>query len=185
MLPLTIPTTTIAFLRTIPSCKDGYRKVVEARPDVAYDAALTMDSLLDSNDVKDVTWLLGYLGDDGRRVLRFWGSWCAWQVVPVYERYAPTDDRIRRSILVTRDWCDSGSEADAAALAASAFDAAALATSKNLPAAWAAKAAGLAWTARDGAVALAAQQAGAVGADQLDVLRRIVAGDLVALDWRA
>ena len=171
-------TTTLNRIRAAGFCESGWRKLLaHLGKTAADDEPLALLTVLDSNGLDDVLWVLSYAMPDDR-LARHFQAWCEEQALDFLEALYPDDNRIRdrtrdRIAKIRQDWgLDVTGDALGSALSARAARAA-------LEAGAVARIATLA-TARD---------AGATARDAAEIaqekqLRAMLAGDQVAI-WQA
>jgi len=138
-------TTTLALLRQHQACESGYRKIRKhlgaKYPD---NKPINLLVILKNNGVQNMLWCIRATIEDYQEYrASLFGMYAdfAASVLPIYEKYAPDDDRPRKAIKAARSGKNCADAADAAYAAA---DAAAYA-------AYAADAADAAYAAADAA----------------------------------
>jgi hypothetical protein len=131
-------TTTKAAMQAMRPCADRWRVFVAAFPALSDDAPVTLESIIDSNGESDVRWVLARMGLPGEIALRAYGSWCALQVLPIYEKAYPNDRRPRNAVEAAQRLCRELSDA-ARAAARAARAASAAASDAAWDATWAAQ----------------------------------------------
>jgi hypothetical protein len=158
-------TTTLVLLRKNGACESGYKKLRKHLglkwPD---DKPINLLVILKNNGVQDMLWCLRATVEP---YADYWKFLCnmyadfAESVLPIYQKFAPDDDRVKNTILYARTGKGAAGAADAA-WAADAADAADAAGAAG--AAWAADAARAAWDAGAAGAAGAADAASAASA---------------------
>lgn len=163
---------TLNEIRAKHPCQDGWTNLLAHLGKTKSDEArVPLATVLDSNGLDDVLWVLENVIQN-RRIISLFAADCAERVLPIFELELPNDDRPRKAIAVARDKgatdkdrAAAGDAAGATAQAAQASGAAALAAWAAAWAAWAAAlAAGDAGDAGDAAVGAAEAAAEAAGA---------------------
>ena len=147
-------TTTLKRIRAASPCEDGYSKLLKnLGKSKADDEPLTLLTVLNSNGLDDALWVLSYAMPDDR-LARHFQAWCAEQVLHIFERERPDDNRPRHVITVLRN--DAASEQDRAAARDAAGAAAGAACEAGAGAAAWAAAWDAAWDAAGAAAGAAA-----------------------------
>ena len=126
---------TLNLIRAESPCPEGWTKLLMHLGKTKADGEpLELLTVLDSNGLDDVLWVLDQTGCNPRLVRHF-RAWCAEQVLPIFERERPGDMRPRQAITIDRD--DKATDAaaqdaawDAAWAAAEAAEAAAEAAAR-------------------------------------------------------
>ena len=186
--------TTKAAIQAMHPCVDRWRVFCAAHV-VADDATVSLESILDSNGESDTRWVLARMGDPGQAALAAFGSWCAMQVLPNYEKLYPNDNRVRKAIEAAQAFALNPSEetrsaarsaADSAADSANSADSAAYsadsaARSADSAADSAYSAAYSAWSAYSAADSAYSAWSAADSAQTI-ALRHICRGEFAALD---
>ena len=180
-------TTTLARIRAVSPCEDGWRKLLGSLGKTgADDEPLDLLTVLDSNGLDDALWVLSYAMPDDR-LARHFRAWCAEQVLHLFEAERPNDTRVRDQIAMLRnDEADDAAREAARKAAwaawAAAREAARYAARAATWAAWAAEAArAAAWAAEAAEASRAAWAARAARAAQEKQLRRMLAASEATL----
>ena len=177
--------TTLAAIRQHSPCEDGWEKLLKhlgkTRPD---DEPLKFSTILESNGLDDALWCLRSLPEEHHPHARLMACDFAENVLYIFEKQRPEDDRPRKAIETSRRFANgeaSQEELDAAGDAAG--DAARAAWDAALDAAGdAPRAARAAWTAAGDAPRAAwtaARAAGDAAWDAGDAERKIQAALLI------
>jgi len=110
--------TTLNAIHTASPCHDGCTKLLKHLGKTsADDEPLPLLTVLDSNGLDDALWVLDNTKCDPR-LARHFGTWCAEQVLPIFEAAYPNDMRPRNAIAVARDDDATPEDRDAARAAA-------------------------------------------------------------------
>jgi hypothetical protein len=174
-------TTTLAEIRAAGPCgirptdDVGWAKLLrtlgEPHGNPNLERQVTVLQILDSNGLDDATWCLRVPALE--RLSRYFGAWCAEQVLHLFEAEFPNDPRPRQAIAVARDDSTTPEQRDAARDAAKAAAGNARAARDAAWAAWAA------WAAAGAAPWVAAGDAAgdAAWAAHERQLRKMLAGE--------
>lgn len=165
-------TITLTAIRAQAPCHQGWQKLLaHLGKTAADDESLDLLTVLDSNGLDDVLWVLQNTQCD-ERLSRHFAAWCAEQVLPVFEAVMPGDMRPREAIAAARD--DGASNQDRRAAGDAAWDAARAAAGAAWVAACAAAGAavGTAWDAARAASRAVVEDA--VGDAQAKQLRKML-----------
>ena len=96
-------TTTLNRIRDASPCEDGWTKLLKHLDKTkADDEPLQLITVLDSNGLDDALWVLSCAMPDDR-LARHFQAWCAEQVLHIFERKFPDDDRVRKQIETLRN----------------------------------------------------------------------------------
>lgn len=97
--------TTLNLLKEKDACQDGYQTLIDHLGlDFNKDEPIALTTILESNNLDDTLWVLdtAALEEEESKLLRFaFGTWCARQVLHLYENEYPNDNRVRNCIEVT------------------------------------------------------------------------------------
>ena len=122
--------TTLNRIRAAGFCESGWRKLLaHLGKTAADDEPLALLTVLDSNGLDDVLWVLSYAMPDDR-LARHFQAWCEEQALDFLEALYPDDNRIRdrtrdRIAKIRQDWgLDVTGDALGSALSARAAEAA-------------------------------------------------------------
>ena len=102
-------TTTLAKIRAASPCTDGYKKLVTHLGGCdAYgrDVEINLLTILDSNRVQDMLWCLRCTDQDSKRIASQLAIEFSAEVLPIFEKFYPTDARPRQAIQAARDYLD-------------------------------------------------------------------------------
>jgi hypothetical protein len=135
-----MPITTFEKLKAQGACEEGYRKLAKALGGISTygkDRPITLIQILDSNGLDDALWALRAC-DECDRFARELACDFADECLPIFEKYAPKDDRPRKAIEVARRYArgEATQEELAAAWAAARDAARAAARAAAWDAAW-------------------------------------------------
>ena len=113
---------TLNYIDTFGPCEGGRDKMLAGLgKDAPDDTEVTLLQILDICGVMDALWVLDKTKCNPR-LARHFGAWCAEQVLPIFERERPNDNRPRLAIEAARN--DGMTDAARAAAGAAAGDAA-------------------------------------------------------------
>lgn len=173
-------TTTLDRIKDNHPCGDGWRKLIRSlNKTKADDASVSIRHIIESNGIADAIWALRAV-DGHDREIRLYVAWCAEQVLPIYEKEYPNDNRPRLSIQAAKDYANGLiDDAARAAARASAESATLDATSDSARAAARAAARSAAIGAAIGAKDGAARAASALDAAAWDTARQAQKTELI------
>ena len=147
--------TTFTRLHKSGACTESYKKLATAMGGITKygkDMPIPLDKILDVCGLDDALWCLRAIIEDANKAIRLFACDCAEQVLPIFEKKCPDDNRPRQAIEVSRKFANRE-------VATEELRAAWAAARAARDAAWAADAAGdAAWAARDAAGAACAAE---------------------------
>ena len=101
--------TTLRLLAQARACEPRYRHLCEAlggAKKYGCDTVITLERILCLNGVDDALWALRAVPEDQRadrdKLARLFACDCAQEVLPIYERLVPGDDRPRKAVETAR-----------------------------------------------------------------------------------
>ena len=100
-------TTTLNKIRTSSPCTSGWKKLLShLGTDFNPDAEINLLTVLESNGVTDMLWMLRATEQDSKRIASQLAIEFAEQSLPIFENRHPEDQRPRRAIQAARDYLD-------------------------------------------------------------------------------
>lgn len=135
-------TTTLNEIRSFEPCIDGWKMVLKAHEHLGLDTEFPVSSILDSNNINDVLWVLNKIPETKNLLLTF-NLWCVRQVehlmedqrskdtLVVLEKYINGEASDEELVKARRNACAAYYDSDDSAAASAAAYAAAYAVSVN------------------------------------------------------
>ncbi len=104
-------------------CEDRLQVLLKALPHHNKSKKIPLDFILKSNGIDDTMWIFQNECDIGNNemFIRSFAVWCAWRVLPNYEKQFPTDKTVRECLQIVKKYTKgrvTNQELDAAARSA-------------------------------------------------------------------
>ena len=91
-------TTTFTLLHKAGACTSRYKFLREALKDVKDDEPINLLTILETNGFDDALWALCATAENCDKVARLMAADFAEQVLPIWQAYAPKDNRLELAI---------------------------------------------------------------------------------------